>query len=77
MNREVTQFSANAMLLAVAATLAGVGALVWRITRHTRKTRALRAARPERSGNVPVWAQATAIVASSVSSLLLLVRQKT
>jgi hypothetical protein len=76
MNRNVTHAPRNAMLLGIATTLAGVGALVWRNTRHRRETRALRSLRPERPGTVPVWAQASAIVASSASALLLLVRNK-
>jgi hypothetical protein len=66
------------MLLGIAATLAGVGALVWRKTRHKRQgePRALAATPPRPRGNVPVWAQASAIVASSASALLLLVREK-
>lgn len=75
MNRQAPRVPTTAMLLAIATTLAGVGALVWRNLRHTRETRALRA-RPEPPGIVPVWARATAIVASSASALLLLVRQK-
>lgn len=76
MNPTITHAPRNAMLLGVAATLAGVGALLWRTTRHQHKGEPLLRALPRRPGRVPVWAQASAIVASSASALLLLLREK-
>ena len=71
MNRQITTAPKTAMLLGVATALAGVGAaLLWS---RTRKPHVLTTRRP---GNPPVWAQASAIIASSASALLLLVRQK-
>ncbi len=60
----------NAMLLGIATTLAGAGALILRRMNHARGTR------PAPHHDVPIWAQAAAIVASSASALLLLVHQK-
>jgi O-antigen ligase len=77
MNGNVTHAPRNAMLLGIATTIAGAGVLLWRKTRRMRQARAIRAARPDRPGYVPVWAHASAIVASSASALLLLVREKT
>jgi hypothetical protein len=72
MNRQVTTAPRTAMLLGVATALAGVGAaLLWSRTRKPQHVLTTR-----RPGNPPVWAQASAIVASSASALLLLVRQK-
>ena len=76
MKTEVTHVPGNTTLLAIATTLAGVGVLLWRNTKRTRDARALLAESPERPGRVPVWARASAIVASSASALLLLVREK-
>jgi hypothetical protein len=76
MSQEPTHVPTAAAFFAIAAVLAGLGALAWRINRHSRETRALPAKRRERPGLIPVWAQATAIVASSVGELLLLTRQK-
>jgi hypothetical protein len=70
MNRQITHVPKTAMLLGIATTLAGVGALLWRTTRHPH---VLTTRRP---GHPPVWAQASAIVASSASALLLLMREK-
>jgi hypothetical protein len=64
------------MFVAIATTLAGVGAFLWSNIRRAREARVLRVARPVRPGRVPVWAQATSIVATSASALLLLLREK-
>ena len=65
----------SAMILGIATTLAGAAALIVRKTNHGRKVRMLDAIRPVHR-DVPIWAQAAAIVASSASALLLLVRQR-
>ncbi len=76
MDHEVRQIPRTAALLAIATMLAGVGALLWRDGRQAREAHKIRVAHAKRLGDVPVWARATAIVASSASALLLLVREK-